>query len=95
MVCSWDAEEATPECMIMRGNDSPCEVFIRNSEAIGKIDLVSSARLCELRRGGSYVCTMKAQQAEAGQYKLKMNIQVGHPACFSIVSCMLHSGSLK
>lgn len=79
IACSWDNIEdlSTPDCMVLGGGSSPCEIRISSQDPIGRLHLVSNAKTCELRNQGAYVGTIKASDEEAaGHFSLKIDIEV-------------------
>ena len=79
--CSWDTVEelSSPECMVLAGGASPCEITIRSQDAIGSVHIVSNARTCELRKNEAYVSTSKASEEEDGHPLLRIDVQVRLP----------------
>ena len=85
--CSWDSidELSTSECMVLGGEGSPCLITVASQNAIGVVEIVSNARMCELTKDGSYVCTIKASDEGDERFKLHIDVQVSFTsgyACF-------------
>lgn len=78
VISSWDACEqlSTPECTVLAGTNSFCEMVIKARQPMGNIEVVSNARICELQRDGSYVSTTKATPSDHGKVKLQIDVQV-------------------
>ena len=86
--CSWDTLEelSTPECMVLGGGASACDITITSQNAIGRVQIVSNARTCELRKDGAYVGTTKALGEENSHCTLQIDVQVkGHSVTRALV----------
>jgi hypothetical protein len=81
IVCSWSLDDAATGDVpqFVATDTQPCEIQCTSAEAIGRVQVMSSAKSCELRTAdptGAYITTVRGVEEADGKFSIEVDVQV-------------------